>query len=132
MSVNDTPCDCCGEAVYEEYVASCSKCGHSLCTSCLINDDLDSRYAYEYKVKFDGTKEQKEYYGIHAKGEGTGYGYEIGDIIDDVGIDSKYCPFCSGTEVHNDDLLDFALDKYLNMSKEELTEAYQKSKGGQV
>lgn len=123
MSVDFYSCDCCGESRYEEYVGQCSKCGHSLCTSCLINNDIDSRYAYEYNVKFDGSQEQKEYYGIYSK-EDDEYGYDIGEIIDDVGIDSKYCPFCSGDEIHNDDLLEFAL-KLLNTDRDVLIVRYK-------
>jgi len=123
MSVDFYSCDCCEESRYEEYVGHCSNCGHSLCTSCLINNDIDSRYAYEYNVKFDGSKKQKEEYCIESKEESK-YGYEIGDVIDDVGIDSKYCPFCSGNKIHNDDLLEFAL-KLLNTDRNVLIARYK-------
>lgn len=127
MSVDFYSCDHCGDSIYEEYVGHCSVCGHNLCTNCLVNKDIDSRYAYEYGVKFDGSEEQKKEYGIQSKEEDK-YGYEIGDIIDDVGIDSKYCPFCSGGVIHNDELLDFALS-LLKKSKEELKILYrEKSK----
>lgn len=123
MSVDFYSCDHCEESIYEEYVGHCSECGHSLCTNCLINDDINSRYAYDYGVKFDGSKEQKEKYGVYSIDEDK-YGYKIGDILDDVGIDSKYCPFCSGGEIHNDELLNFALN-LLNRTKDELKEMYK-------
>lgn len=127
MSVDYYSCDCCRESVYEEYVGHCSECGHSLCTDCLINNNIKSNYACDYKVKFDGTKEQKEKYGIESIEEDPKYGYKIGEAIDDVGIDSKYCPFCSGEEIHNDDLLNFALIK-LKISKDELINEYKNRK----
>ncbi|WP_346884335.1 hypothetical protein [Clostridium sp. UBA4395] len=123
MSVDFYSCDCCEESRYEEYVGHCSKCGHSLCTSCLVNNDINSSYAYEYNVKFDGSEKQKEEYDIESKQESE-YGYEIGDIIDDAGIDSKYCPFCTGNEIHNDDLLEFAL-KLLNIDRDTLITKYR-------
>lgn len=126
MSVDYYTCKCCGESRYEEYVGSCSKCGKSIGTCCVVNDDIDSNYAYEYNVKFDGSKEQKEKYGIKSK-EDSEYGYEIGDIIDDVGIDPKYCPFCNNKEIDNDDLLDYLLSKY-NINKDDLVKEYIKSK----
>jgi hypothetical protein len=51
-----------------------------------------------------------------------------GDFFDDMinsdgEIKSEHCPFCSGEEVHNDDLLYFALNK-LNMTFEELKNEY--------
>ena len=131
MSVDFYSCDSCGDSAYEEYVGHCSKCGHSLCTNCLINKgEIDSRFAGHYNVKFDGSEYQKEEYGAESKDDNE-YGYEIGDIIDDTGIDSKYCPFCNGEEVHNDDLLEFAIWK-LDVTKDQLTEEYHKSKGGRV
>lgn len=128
MSVDFKACDCCEESRYEEHVGRCSKCGHSLCTNCLINDDIDSSYAHDYGIRFDGSNEQKEEYGVESKEE-SDYGYEIGEILDDVGIDSKYCPFCGGEEIHNDDLLGYLLSK-LNIGKEDLIKEYNENKGG--
>lgn len=88
-----------------------------------MNNDIDSEYSYDYGVKFDGSKEQMEEYGFDES-----YDYEIGDIIDDAGIDSKYCPICNGLKVHDDELLEFAIRR-LNTNKDELIEAYKRSKG---
>ena len=38
MSVDFYECDCCEESRYEEYVGHCNKCGHSLCTYCLVDN----------------------------------------------------------------------------------------------
>ena len=105
MGVDFYGCHSCGESRYEEYVASCPCCGHRVCTSCVVNDDINSRYAYDYGVKYDGTKEQIEEYGIT-------YEYELGEIIDDTGIAPKYCPFCNGTKVNDKDLLNFLISNY--------------------
>jgi len=126
MSVDFYGCDCCGESRYEEYVASCPKCDHSVCTSCVVNDDINSRYAYHYGVKFDGSKKQKEEYGVESK-EDSEHGYEIGAILDDTGIAPKYCPFCNGSKVSDDDLLVYLMGKY-DVDKEELKKEYLEKK----
>ena len=122
MSVDFKHCESCGESRYEEYVGYCEKCGNSLCTYCLVNDDLNSNYAYDYQVKFDGTKEQMKEYGFDES-----YGYKIGDSLDDAGIDSRYCPFCNGNEVSDNDLLYYAL-KIVGKTKDELREQFIKNK----
>lgn len=127
MSVDYDTCDCCGEAKYEEFVGDCTKCGHQLCTDCLINNDINSSYACDYGIKFDGSEKQKEEYGIESK-EDSKYGYEIGEIIEDTSIDPKYCPFCNGDEVDEAELLDFILDKYINKSKDELIKEFKEDK----
>jgi len=110
MSVDFEECDKCEESKYDEYVGRCggemgqTGCGKSLCTNCLINDDIDSSYAYEYGTRFDGTPEQLESFEL------SGDDYNIGDMIDDTGIDPKYCPYCSGKEVHDDEILEFLLN----------------------
>lgn len=121
MSVDFYECDCCEESRYEEYVGHCNKCGHSLCTYCLVDNDIESRYAYHYGVKCDGTPEQAEEYGFNV-GD-----YEIDEIIDDTGIDSKYCPFCSGDEVHDEDLLKYLIKKY-DIEKDDLIKEYKANK----
>ena len=125
MSVDYHSCDCCEESVYEEFVKSCEKCGHNICTDCVVNDDINSEYASKYRVKFDGSEEQKEEYGITEEDIENGY-FEIGKPIDDTGIDPKYCPFCNGKMIHNDDLLDYLLD-YLFLSKDEIKKEYLES-----
>jgi hypothetical protein len=52
------------------------------------------------------------------------------DPPDDVEYDpSEGCPFCNLTEVHNSDLMSFALKK-LNITKEELKNLYIKENKG--
>lgn len=122
MSVEFYECDCCEESRYEEYVGHCSKCGHSLCSWCLIDKDgIDSRYANDYGVKCDGTKEQADEYGFDI-GD-----YKVGDVIDDSGIDSKHCPFCSGNKVHDEDLLEYLLSRY-GLSKDKVIQEYKDNK----
>lgn len=117
MGVDFYGCDCCGESRYEEYVDYCSKCGHSLCTRCLVNKESDSIYAYDHGVRFDGTEIMAKEYGFDIED------YEVGDVIDDIGIDENYCPFCSGNRIHNDELLDFALS-LLCKTKDDLKNEY--------
>jgi hypothetical protein len=111
MSVDYYQCDKCEESVYSEEKGECGGytrgCGKTLCTSCLVNDDLDERYAYYYGIKFDASQEQMEEFKIKDINS-----YKLGDIIDDSGIDPKYCPYCSGKEVHDDDVLNFLLKRY--------------------
>lgn len=126
MSVDFYGCESCGESRYEEYVAHCSGCGHRICTSCVVNDDVNSRYAHYYGVKFDNSPEQREEFGVKSKEEDQ-YGYEIGEIIDDTGIAEKYCPFCNGNKVSNDDLLEYLLERY-GLSKEEAKKDYLENK----
>ncbi|MFS0657519.1 hypothetical protein AB1L07_02675 [Niallia alba] len=125
MSVDFYQCDCCEESRYEEYVDSCSKCGHRLCTYCLENDDIHSNYAHHYNVKFDGSVKQKEEFGVESK-ENSKYGYEVGEIIDDSGIDSKYCPYCNKTHVSKEDVFNYLLSK-LNINYEDLEREYLES-----
>lgn len=51
-----------------------------------------------------------------------------GDFFDDMqgenGLKKEHCPFCSGEQVHDDDLLYFALNK-LGMTKEKLKKEYR-------
>ncbi|QSF43385.1 hypothetical protein [Paenibacillus tianjinensis] len=125
MSVDFYACDCCGESRYEEYVDTCHECGHRVCTSCVVDtDNIDSRYAYYYGVKFDGTQEQRVEYGMEDENR---FNLEIGEIIDDTGIAPKYCPFCSGEEVNNDDLLVFLLNKY-DLEKDDVEKEYLAAK----
>jgi len=116
MSVDYCCCKVCGESHYEEFVGNCNKCGTSLCTSCLINNDVNEKYAHRYGYKFnsENTELMKKYedigYELYKK-DGTPY-YKNGDIISDSGIDSKYCPFCSGQEIDKEKVLEYILEKY--------------------
>jgi hypothetical protein len=121
MSVDFKACSKCGESLYDEFVGTCGgECGtkgcyQSLCTHCLVNDEkIDSSYAYEYGTRFDGTPEQIKELGLE------GYSYKIGDLIDDTGIDPKYCPYCSGEEVHGDEILGFLLNLHKDLTKEDI------------
>lgn len=125
MSVDFYSCDCCEESRYEEFVHHCDKCGHSLGTCCVVNDDIGSSYAHDYCVKFDGTKEMMEEYGINEEYIEKEWVVE-GEVIDDTGIDPKYCPFCNKTSVSDDDLLRYLIRKH-EIDKDELIEEYKKS-----
>jgi hypothetical protein len=127
MGVDFYHCESCGDSKYSEYVDYCSKCQHRLCTRCLENgEEIVSPYAHHYNVKFNGSKEQREEFGVESKEESE-YGYEIGEIIDDSGIDSKYCPFCNNSKVSDEDLFRYLLRKY-ELDYDQLKEEYIKSK----
>jgi hypothetical protein len=84
MSVDYHACDCCGDALYEEFVSSCASCGRSLCTDGVVNTEgvaEDGRFMYPYDNE-DGE------------------------------VDPKYCPFCCGDMVDNIDLIRYAAVKY--------------------
>lgn len=36
MGVDFWSCTCCGEAIYWEQAASCSKCGRNICSDCVV------------------------------------------------------------------------------------------------
>lgn len=116
MSVDFYACKCCGESRYEEYIGSCNKCGENIGTCCVVNDDVKSKYAHNYGYKFDSSNSElmdryeKEGFSLYDK-DGAG-NYEEGDIIDDSGIDSKYCPFCSGETINKESLFDFIVEKF--------------------
>jgi hypothetical protein len=116
MSVDYYHCESCNDSHYEEYVGSCNKCGNSLCTNCLVNNDVNSRYAYEYGYKFDSTNDEliKRLIdeGYHIKNEDGSFSYEDGDIVDDSSIQSKYCPFCSGNNIDRDVVLEYLIKEY--------------------
>lgn len=123
MGVSYDACDSCGDSRYEEFVAECSGCGHNIGTCCVVNNDINSKYAFDYGVKVDGTLKQQEEYGFNEDD------YEVGDIIDDTGVAPKYCPFCNGNEVHDEDLLRYAL-KSMGITKDDLIAKYKESKEG--
>lgn len=116
MSVDFYSCDCCGESRYEEYVGWCTSCGHKICTRCVVNDNVESDFACEYGIRFNGTDAMKEEFGLSDD-------FEIDEVIDDTSITPMYCPFCSGNQVTEGDLLDFMLNKF-NISLEDITKEY--------
>lgn len=116
MGVSYYGCKSCGESRYEEYVGSCQGCGNRLCTNCLVNDDIESSYAHEYGIKFDSNNAEmvKELLneGYISVDEDGNYDIEEGELIDDSSIQPKYCPFCQGNEIDNDEVLNFLLRKF--------------------
>lgn len=126
MGVSYYACSCCGESRYEEYVGDCTCCGASICTACVVNDDVNSDYAYEYGVVFDGSKEMMDEYDITQDEIDKGY-YKIDEIIDDTAIAPKYCPYCEGSEINEGKFMSFLIEK-LGKSREELEEEYRKSR----
>ena len=119
MSVDYISCDSCGSARYEEFVHECSNCGRSICENCFSKDvDTPERIS----SKDDITQEQ--YDSLCER-----YGQETIDkyVISWGELNPDYCPFCFGQEVHNDDLLEFLLDK-LGLSKESAIEMFKEAK----
>lgn len=110
MSVDYYACSVCGESKYEEYVGDCQGCGQSLCTSCLVNSNLGSRYASSYGYTFD-----EEDPDLMAQYEEEGFdltGYEDGDTIDDSSIAKCFCPYCSGDVVNDQEVFAYIVKKY--------------------
>jgi hypothetical protein len=126
MSVDFYSCDCCGESRYEECVHHCDKCQHSLCTYCLVNDDINDQYTHQYCIRYDGSDEMKKEYGIDDEWIEKGW-VEVGGIIDDTGIDPKYCPFCTGEKVAKEDVFDYLIKK-LGLDYEELKQEFLANK----
>jgi hypothetical protein len=116
MGVDFYCCSSCKQSRYEEYVESCTGCGKRLCTSCLVNDDVNSRFAHHYGVKFDSNNKELVdeliSYGMETDEDGKITGYHEGELIDDSAIDPKYCPYCQDKEVDNDAVLKYLLEKY--------------------
>lgn len=121
MGVSFYACECCGESRYEEYVGVCFSCDASLCTSCLVNDDVNDNFAYSYGYKFDSQNPE-----LMKKYEGEGFSlydedgepyYKDGDIIDDSNIQEKYCPYCSGDVINESAFLAYIIKKF-NINEE--------------
>lgn len=125
MGVEFYHCDCCEESRYEEYVGRCDGCGHKLCTACVVNDDIGSSYANHYGERYSGTQEQKERLGIEEDWEEKGW-VTLGEVIDDVDMQPKYCPFCQGEAFDEVKFHNWLYDK-LNRTKSELIEEFIKS-----
>lgn len=129
MGVDYYSCDVCGEALYSECTDNCSNCGRRLCTECLDVEDnnRDEYYAYPYRLYHelkDLTEEEKEKFlqPMYEK-----YGKELVDEwIESEGINPNYCPYCNGSQVDNEDLFQYLLDKY-NLKLEDVKEEYKKS-----
>lgn len=93
MSVEYYDCSCCGNnGVYEEYISYCDNCGEFVCSDCVINAPDDLDYPF------------------------------IGQLVSSQGgLDSKYCPFCSGKAVSHKQIIEHLLNKY-NLSEEEVVQ----------
>jgi hypothetical protein len=99
MSVDYYSCDCCGEALYEEFVGWCEECERKLCMDCLENtEELDWNERSPYIIK--------------EVQNGKGY------------IKKEHCPYCSGVTVDDCDLLEFVLKKF-NLSREEAIKLFK-------
>lgn len=123
MSVDYYSCECCGEALYEEYVGHCAKCEKNLCTDCLVNNEdieSDGNYVSPYCI-YSITEEQKQNL-IEKYGE-----KEVDRWINWGGINPEYCPYCSGEVVDDYDLLNFVIIKF-GLDKEKLKTEYLNSK----
>lgn len=131
MSVDFTACDCCGDALYEECVGQTSCCHQSVCVYCLVNKDVKGGYIYNYRVKWDGTTKQlidcgyDEEVAIMMVERGD---IEEGETIDDVGIDEKYCPFCSGGVLSDDEFMQWLIYQYNQGDIEALKEQCKQDK----
>ena len=116
MGVDYYHCTACDESLYEEYVGWCQGCGNGLCTDCLVDKEIESRYAYQHGLYFNSEKPElmKEYeamgYTLY-KDNGEPY-YENEDVIDDSGIAAKFCPYCTGKQVNREAVLEYLLKKH--------------------
>lgn len=120
MSVDYYSCDCCGDAVYEEFVHSCAKCGRNICEDCFNkNVDIPERINYREDI----TDGQYEYL-CNKYGKETIDKYVIGYGE----LNPEYCPFCNGDKVDSDDLLEFVLERYIHKSLDEIKEEYRNIK----
>lgn len=126
MGVDFYACESCGESRYSEFVGNCTGCGSSLCTNCLTNDDINSKYASHYGVVFDGSQEMIDEYDITQDEIDKGY-VEVDEVIDDTSIAPKYCPFCQGEEIIEAEFTSFLIKK-LSQTREELEKEFLKSK----
>lgn len=110
MGVSYYACKCCGESRYEEYVGNCVSCGKRIGTCCVVNDDIESEYAYRYGEIYNGSAEQKAEYDIGDDWEDKGW-VTVGEVIDDTAIQPKYCPFCQSEKVAKEDVFDYLITK---------------------
>jgi hypothetical protein len=130
MGVDYYSCDVCGEALYEEYVDNCANCDRNLCVDCLDVDDkrIDGSYTSPYVLcneVEDMTDEEKENFlrPLYEK-----YGQEtVDEWVSYGGINPSYCPYCNGSQVDNEDLLQYLLTKY-NLKYDDVVEEYKTSK----
>lgn len=130
MGVDYKACSVCEEALYEEYVDNCCNCGRNLCVECLnvTEKRIDGDYTYPYVLSHEideMNKEEKENFlqPLYDK-----YGKEAVDKwVSWGGINPSYCPYCNGSQVDNDDLLQYLLTKY-NLKLDDVIQEYKNSK----
>ena len=90
MSVDHYDCAVCKETgIYSEHIAFCNNCWEQICSSCTLKKSKDFPYI----------------------------GYDIAD--EDNYLESKYCPFCSGEKVSNEQRVSELLEM-VNLSIEDL------------
>lgn len=49
-----------------------------------------------------------------------------GDLNDNAELLSTHCPFCNGSKVHSDDLIDYILSQYAHKERSEVEQEYRK------
>lgn len=99
MGVSYYSCSCCNEALYSEYVAGCESCCENLCKDCLVDTE-----------------------GL------TGEGRYMHPFSNEDGeVESKYCPYCQGHEIDEDEFISFLVKK-LGKSRDELENEFKRKR----
>lgn len=99
MSVEFHQCAACGKSLYEEEVGICEGCEQFICCYCLV---------------------------AVPKGVADKYGLDP-RLVNDEGIHSKHCPFCTGKKVSRGQLLDWLLSSR-GLTREQAEREYLKVK----
>ena len=121
MGVYYYHCKSCNESRYEEYVGWCNKCRTPICTSCVVNDDINDRYAYSYGYQFNSNnpelmkKYEEEGFELYRDGENIYESYGFADKI-------------SQLEINNEVLFDYIVEKYELSIRDEWNEYKSKKK----
>jgi hypothetical protein len=90
----------------------------------VTNDDVNSQYAHSYGAVFDGSEEMIKEYNITEEELEKGY-IKVGELIDDTAIMPKYCPYCQGVEINEQQFVEFLIEK-LGTSREALEKEFLK------
>jgi hypothetical protein len=113
MSVDFFDCKVCGESVCE--------CGD------FVGCDCGNKWCSDECAEEDGFKK-----------ESCKLGYDVDDNECEKGCYScdnqieNSCKYCREDDFEDDVLLEYVLDKHLNMSRQELIDNYKECKGGQI